>query len=165
MCWLYSVPNFLVIQHVEILYLGGNNVRIVCEIVWRNLSCVHSRGVSWLNLATNSWQAIHQSATHVKHARSWKVTTTEALQDKKYSLAWQLTYNSFQSRGPVARVPCVVQNLLFTFHFIPYYKYLYIHEMYGTEKGAYWEKNPKKGFYNTPTFLERRLLILREKSL
>ena len=30
---------------------------------------------------------------------------------------------------------------------------------------AYWEKNPKKGFYNTTTLLERELLILREKSL
>ena len=27
------------------------------------------------------------------------------------------------------------------------------------------EKNPKKGLYNTPTILERELLILREKSL
>ena len=32
-CWLYSVPNLLVIQHVESLYLGENNVRVVCERV------------------------------------------------------------------------------------------------------------------------------------
>ena len=32
-CWLYSVPNFLVIQHLETLYLGGNHVKVVCEIV------------------------------------------------------------------------------------------------------------------------------------
>ena len=32
-CWLYSVPNLLVIQHLEILYLGGNHVRVVCESV------------------------------------------------------------------------------------------------------------------------------------
>ena len=31
--WLYSMPNFLVIQHLETLYLGGNNVRVVCEKV------------------------------------------------------------------------------------------------------------------------------------
>ena len=30
-CWLYSVSNLLVIQHLEILYLGGNHVRVVCE--------------------------------------------------------------------------------------------------------------------------------------
>ena len=31
--WLYSVPNFLVIQHLETLYLGGNHLRVVCERV------------------------------------------------------------------------------------------------------------------------------------
>ena len=33
-CWLYSMPNLLVIQHLETLYLGGNHVRVVCERVW-----------------------------------------------------------------------------------------------------------------------------------
>ena len=32
-CWLYSVLNLLVIQHLENLYLGGNHVRVVCEKV------------------------------------------------------------------------------------------------------------------------------------
>ena len=32
-CWFYFVPNFLVIQHLESLYLGGNHVRVVCERV------------------------------------------------------------------------------------------------------------------------------------
>ena len=32
-CWLYSVPNLLVIQHLETLYLGGNYVMVVCEKV------------------------------------------------------------------------------------------------------------------------------------
>ena len=31
--WLYSVPNLLVIQHLETLYLGGNYVSVVCERV------------------------------------------------------------------------------------------------------------------------------------
>ena len=30
--WLYSVPNFLVIQHLVTLYLGGFVVRVVSEI-------------------------------------------------------------------------------------------------------------------------------------
>ena len=29
MCWLYFVPILLVIQYVEILYLGRNNVRVL----------------------------------------------------------------------------------------------------------------------------------------
>ena len=32
-CWLYSVPNLLVFQQLETLYLGGNHVRVVCERV------------------------------------------------------------------------------------------------------------------------------------
>ena len=32
-CWLYSMPNLLVIQHLETLYLVGNHVRVVCERV------------------------------------------------------------------------------------------------------------------------------------
>ena len=31
-CWLYSVPNLLVIQHLVTLYLGGFDVRVVSEI-------------------------------------------------------------------------------------------------------------------------------------
>ena len=34
-CWFYSMPNLIVIQHLEILYLGGNHVRVVCERVSR----------------------------------------------------------------------------------------------------------------------------------
>ena len=32
-CWLYSMPNLLVIQHLETLYLGGNYVKVMCERV------------------------------------------------------------------------------------------------------------------------------------
>ena len=31
-CWLYSVPNLLVFQHLVILYLGGIVVRVMSEI-------------------------------------------------------------------------------------------------------------------------------------
>ena len=30
-CWLYFVPNLLVIQHLETMYLSGNHVRVACE--------------------------------------------------------------------------------------------------------------------------------------
>ena len=32
-CWLYSVPNLLVLQQLVTLYLGGILVRVVSEIV------------------------------------------------------------------------------------------------------------------------------------
>ena len=31
-CWLYSVPNLLVFQHLVTLYLGGIVVKVVSEI-------------------------------------------------------------------------------------------------------------------------------------
>ena len=47
MCWLYSVSNLLVIQHLETLYLGGNHVRVVCERVWRNAQdCAVQQGLA-----------------------------------------------------------------------------------------------------------------------
>ena len=30
-CWLYFMPNFLVIQQLETLYFCGNHVRVMCE--------------------------------------------------------------------------------------------------------------------------------------
>ena len=53
MCWFYSVPNLLVIQHVETLYLDGNNVRVVCERVKKLMMCAF-KGVLRLDLATGS---------------------------------------------------------------------------------------------------------------
>ena len=51
------------------------------------------------SLATyNSLLASRQSATHVKHVESWRVTTTGALQDKKYGLAKQLAHDSSHSQ-------------------------------------------------------------------
>ena len=32
-CWLYSVPNLLVIYQLVTFDLGGNDVRVVCERV------------------------------------------------------------------------------------------------------------------------------------
>ena len=47
LCWFYSVPNLLVIQHVETLCLGGNYVRVVCERVWRNAQdCAVKQGLA-----------------------------------------------------------------------------------------------------------------------
>ena len=62
------------------MYLGGNNVKVVCERVWRfDQEC-----------ATRRWPATGDSpkwSTCVKHIGRWKVRTAGSLQDKKYSLA------------------------------------------------------------------------------
>ena len=100
--------------------------------VWEceeNSRCVHSKeSHDWI-----SWLASRQSGTRVKHAGSWRVTTTGELQDKKYSLAWQLPHNSNSRLVPTVRPSH--QNALFywklTFHIphISYYKYPYTHEI------------------------------------
>ena len=44
----------LVIQHLETLYLGGNNVKVVCERVLRIDQMCASRGKLRLDLAIDS---------------------------------------------------------------------------------------------------------------
>ena len=65
MCWLYFVPNLLVIQHLETLYLGGNNVTVVCERMWRfDQECATRR---WL--ATRTVQKTRRPAQLGQPAR------------------------------------------------------------------------------------------------
>ena len=117
-CWLYSVPNLLVIQHLEILYLGGNHVRLVCERMWRKTQeCAIKKS---LTIRSCDWLTIGKSPEwHTCEAcrGSWRVTPTVALQDKTSSLVRQLARDSFSrelelpehpSRARVARTPCLV---------------------------------------------------------
>ena len=53
------MPNFLVILHVEALYLGGNNVRVMCERVRRKLKFCAFKGVSRLDLAIAKFPKYH----------------------------------------------------------------------------------------------------------
>ena len=91
-CWLYSVPNLLVIQKLVTLYLGRNHVRVVCERVWRNAQnyavkqglVAGSRG--WLTACKPPKDAHEWSMQ-----RNRTVMPVVALQDKKSSLAIQLS--------------------------------------------------------------------------
>ena len=110
----YSVPNFLVIQYLEILYLGENNVKVVCVRVWRIDQVCASKGNSRLNLATNSRVVTCQNLTRVEHAGNWRVRIAKSLQDKKYILTFLLTSNWNLRLIPVAKwlisAPYFVQN-------------------------------------------------------
>ena len=99
-CWLYFMPNLLVIQNLETPYLGGIHVRAVCERVWRNAQeCALSRA-SWLDLATGKSPKL----AHVWGIqRSWRVMPVGALQDKTSNLARQLTHDSNSRLRQVAR--------------------------------------------------------------
>ena len=93
------------------------------------------------------------------YAESWRVMTTGALQDKKYSLAWQLSRDLFQSQGRVTRMPSLAEMWLFVFLHHLYYIYPHYPQKWWW---VYWEKNLKRGFYNTPTLLETVTHSLRE---
>ena len=72
-CWLYSVTNLLVIQHLETLYLGGNHVRVVCERVWRTAQvCAKKQGLS---VGSRGWLATAslQNDAHVPSVPEAKV--------------------------------------------------------------------------------------------
>ena len=79
-CWLYSVPNLLVILQLVTLYLGENHVRLVCERVWRNAQvCAKQQGLAGGKPLDDAYEWSMQ--------RRWIVTSARALQDKKSSLA------------------------------------------------------------------------------
>ena len=115
MCWLYSMPNLLVIQYLETLYLGGNNVRVVCERVWRIDRAyaikrqLVTRSRNWLASGASS-----KCVTHVEHARSWRVTTAGSLQEKNYKLVFLLFGNWNSQLIPVANDSLVHHVLLKT---------------------------------------------------
>ena len=55
----------LVIQHLETLYLGGNNVKVVCERVLRIDQMCASRGNLQLDLAIDSRVVTCQNVAHM----------------------------------------------------------------------------------------------------
>ena len=84
MCWLYSVPNLLVFQQLDTLYLGGNYVRVVCEKVWRFQVCEHSEWFSRLDLASDKW------------VNSPKCNECEACKELKGHDNWSITGQKVQ---------------------------------------------------------------------
>ena len=123
MCWLNSVKNLLVIQHLETLYLGGNHVRVVCERVWRNAqdSAVKQR------LARGSWLASRQKlhtrkacrgakqSCHLEHYRT-KIQTG-------HSVSSRLELATQSSREVKSLATPVLEKLTRRIPFIHQYKY------------------------------------------
>ena len=77
--WFYFVPNLLVIQHLETLYLGGNHIRVVCERVWRKAQKCALKKSLMTSLRLASRQRRH---TCEACRGSWRFMPAVALQDK-----------------------------------------------------------------------------------
>ena len=141
MCWLYSVPNLLVFQQLDILYLCENYVRAVCERVWRFQVWAFR-----VILTSDLWLATRKNTTHVKHAGSWRVTIARALQDKngQSSLAInsRIKLTTHPSCKWVARMPCFTKNDFSHSSRTLLYISLYRQNVESFQR-EFWERKPK----------------------
>ena len=117
--WLYSVPNLLLFQHLETLYLGGLVVRVVSEIECWMLKSVQENRVSRLDLAGDSQLQAAKRSTRAKHAGRWTVMLAGALQDKTGQLAIRLSRDWISRLSQAARSsrkpPLFCKSWRFTF--------------------------------------------------
>ena len=111
-CWLYSMPNLLVFQQLETLYLGGNHVRVVCvRECEKLLKCVQRSRDSRLDFASGS----QLQAAKLKHTcqacQKLKRRANCSLQDKSSRLARPFARGLNSRLNPVVRSSR--QNILF----------------------------------------------------
>ena len=126
---------------------------VVCERVWRIQVCVHSRGFSWLDLASGSWLVTHQNAVCVKHAGSWRVMTAGVLQDKKGQSGLTVISRLIPVANESPEHPILQKNV---FHIprILYYKCPYTHEMQKASREKFERKTLKKNKIDSFTILD-----------
>ena len=112
-CWLYSMPNLLVFQHLVTLYLGGIVVRVVSEIeCWNAQECARKQSLAiWSRgwLTGDSRLQAARSSTRAKHAGRWTVMLAGALQDKTGQLAIRLSRDWISRLSQVASHPYFVK--------------------------------------------------------
>ena len=127
-CWLYSVPNLLVFQHLVTLYLGGIVVRVVSEIeCWNAQECARKqRLVTWSRgwLAASNCQKQHtcQACQKLKRHASW--STTRQNRTTGCSVILRLDLATQSSRES----PLFCKTWLFTFHSHPSINTPYTHK-------------------------------------
>ena len=90
-CWLYSVSNLLVIQHLEILFRWESCKGSVWENVKEKLKSVHSTTPrDWISWLAHGWQ-VTKVDTRVKH-----------VEKLKSHASWSITWQNFQSGQTVS---------------------------------------------------------------
>ena len=105
-CWLYSVPNLLVFQHLVTLYLGRFVVRVVYEIECWMLKSVQENRDSRLDIAGDLRLQAAKRSTRAKHAGRWTVMLAGALQEKTGQVAIRLSRNWISRLSQAARSSC-----------------------------------------------------------
>ena len=105
-CWLYSVPNSLVFRWESCKGSVWESVKNCSSV------CKEARTHGWISRVARGCKPPDWS-THAKHARSWSVAPVVHYRTKvlgwpgRLIAAW--TRNSTQSRGQVARTPCLAK--------------------------------------------------------
>ena len=142
------MPNLLVIQHLEILYLGGNHVRVMCEKVWRIAQdCAKKQGLAagscgWLAAASRQNDAHVPSMPEAEASCQLLHYKTKVLGWPGHLLAaW--TCDSTQSQGQVARTSCLGKTD-FSHSFSPYYIYTFIPTILWELPERIWERNSRE---------------------
>ena len=110
-CWLYSVSNLLVIQYLENLYLDGNQVRVVCERVWRKAQeCILKKSLAtgscrWLAAASRQMLNTCQACQKLKRHASWSTTRQKVQTSHSVTSRLELaTQSSHESKLPVSSI-------------------------------------------------------------
>ena len=115
MCWLYSVPNLLIIQQLKTLYLGENYIKVVCVCECEDLiKCVQSKSISQLELATDSRVVTHQKCHTCGACRKLKGHDNRIITGQKVqfglSISWQLELVTHHNRESLAKAPCFAEK-------------------------------------------------------
>ena len=110
--WLYFVPNLLVFQQLEALYLGGNHVRVVCVRECEELlKCVQRSRDSQLDFTDGSRLQPAKLKHMCQACQKLKRRASYSLQDKSSRLARSFTCSLNLRLNPVTRSSR--QNTLF----------------------------------------------------
>ena len=122
-CWLYSMPNLLVFQHLVTLYLGGIIVRVVSEIeCWNAQECARKQRIAagsrgWLVAASRQKMHTCQVCQKLKHHATWSTTGQNRTTGRSVISRLDLTTQS--SREAKSRVSPVLKILTLHIPFSP----------------------------------------------
>ena len=144
-CWLYSVPNLLVFQHLVALYLGGIVIRVVSEIeCWNAQECARKQRLAtgsrgWLAASSRQMQHTCQACQKLKRYASWSTTGQNRTIGRSIISRLDLATQSMRETKP--RANPILKNLTLHISFSPQYKYPFYLRKKEIFQKEFWERN------------------------
>ena len=160
------MPNLLVFQQLVTLYLGGILVRVVSEIVWRNVQeCARkTRSRDWISRVTRGCKL--PEAAHVPGIPEVEPShQLEQLQDKIGQLAIQLprgwNLRLSQAVRPSCKPTMFWKTWLFTFYSHPSINTTFTHERKRAFRDNFKRETLEKNkIDSSPIFIKRLFKFL-----